>query len=485
MADFQTGKVLAINAAYTALMNITTESDDVHDFVEAFLRKAHKDDQHLLQMMFRHFLAEGQPFELTWRHNVDKREHRLTGRGRFADFSSEEGSDNEGRKILICVIDDTTTIDESGAIRSEYRRHIDDVSKLKSAIIENIGHEFRTPVTAIMGFSDLLESRLADDIASQYVTYIRNSSQRLLHTLESILEYAVIYSGSHDVFNTEIQLEDLLEDQILILQQMASEKGLYLQPDIQPGCTIYSDKKKLASIIFRYVDNAVKFTNEGGIRLKVHLNDEQLLKITVSDTGIGIKEELADRLFEPFRVGRANREVTRVGIGMGLSIVKRYSNALGGKVWLETNEYGGTTAGALIPVKKVIKPQSVERTPSTNRKRILYVEDNNILQLMMSTTFPGVQVDKALNAEQALELIRAYTYPLVFIDINLGSGMDGAQLCKHIRGLKGYHDSKLIAATANHNFASRELLERYGFDDFLLKPLNINAMRKMVEQVME
>lgn len=236
-------------------------------------------------------------------------------------------------------------IDQKEQLQIEKER-AEESDRLKSAFLANMSHEIRTPLNGILGFLELLDKPdLTAEQRKRYIKIVNKSGQRLLDTINDILEISMIEAGQSVVQKVEVNTEEIMHYFHLFFVQQAQDKGLTVELDhyvTESDAIIQTDKNKLESILTNLIKNAIKFTNEGGVVFGNYL-DDKFLVFYVKDTGIGIPEERMEAVFDRFV--QADNSLTRQheGSGLGLSIVKSYVEMLGGRIWVQSEPNNGST----------------------------------------------------------------------------------------------------------------------------------------------
>jgi PAS domain S-box-containing protein len=370
----------------------------------------------------------------------------------------------------------------------------------KSEFVANMSHEIRTPMTAILGYTEILGTHLEDPDDLQCVETIRRNGQFLLEIVNDILDLSKIEAGKLEVDTQRLHPDQLIADVLSLMEVRAREKRLALTAEFEGPLpqTIESDPTRLRQILINLLGNAIKFTETGRVTLAAALlDDRRLLKITVSDTGIGMSAEQMSRLFEPF--SQADTSVARNygGTGLGLSICRRLAEMLGGEISVESELGRGSTfsvtvaTGDLTGVPLVDPQETVtldvpEPQPQniTLSCRVLIVDDRQEIRFLAEHFVhdAGGEVITANNGQEALEKVRqsqtaGEQVDLVLMDIQMPV-MDGYQAATLLReeGFKG----PLIALTANAMQGDRERCLQAGFDDHTSKPLNGPQLISMI-----
>jgi signal transduction histidine kinase/CheY-like chemotaxis protein len=356
-------------------------------------------------------------------------------------------------------------------------------NRLKTAFLNNMSHEIRTPLNGITGFLELLqESNLEEDDKQEYFSIINKSSQRLINTVTDIMEISKIEAKLLEVSENEVTINHMLNDLCDFFSLDANIKGLKLLR--VPGLSDYesivlTDNQKLNGILTNIIKNAIKFTHQGTVTFGYELK-ENILTFFVKDTGIGIPENRQQAIFNRFE--QADIEDTRVyeGTGLGLAIAKSYVEALGGTIWLNSEEGIGTEFMFTIPYKTKQQQQksnnkrqiTSSKQPNLRELIVLIAEDEEVNTQFFKVIFSNVfkEVIYVENGEQAIEACRNNrNIDLVLMDIKM-SIMNGYVATQEIR--KFNKEIVIIAQTAFGLEGDKEKAIRAGCNDYIAKPIN-------------
>lgn len=408
------------------------------------------------------------------------------GKHRWLSVSATPEFNGKNRKKVTGVY----TIFRDISERIEFERQLieakkatDEVSRLKTNIITNIDHEFRTPLTGILGFSSIIAKDTEEQSTRDSVRFIETSARRLQNTLESLLEFAHYDVNSIEFRPKYILISLVLNPIVESFRGQATTKGLGFKYSFTGSDYIYCDERFLRSIIRHLLSNAIKFTQNGEVRLDLMVQDDQL-QLTVSDTGIGIQRDQIRRAFEPFSQVSDGIDRNFEGFGLGLSIVKRLTDSAKGQIDIAPNPIGGTIFQIEIPLRSgnnIETSTEDDRSQDVFKAHILYVEDNPVLRKLVKSMLPQLNITTVPTAEQALLLAEQQTFDILLIDINLGSGMDGIELAKKLRITPGFEKSRMIAITAY----SLDQIEMAGgkdiFNHYVSKPFSQEDLTQAIQ----
>lgn len=256
----------------------------------------------------------------------------------------------QGRPAFQVVLRDITE-------RKQYERHLleakeraEEIARLKSTLLSNISHEIRTPLAGVIGFAEVLEEEL-DEPHRELAALIRDSGRRLLETLNTLLDLARIEAGAFVLTPEPFDAADEVRQSVRIFQRMIDDKGLRLELDLPDGpLPVYLDRNGFHRIVVNLVSNAVKFTDEGMIRVGL-ATEGDWLRLQVQDTGVGIDPKFLPHIFEEFR--QENNGLTRAhqGSGLGLAITHRLVEMMGGRIEVQSEKGKGTTFTVWLPLR--------------------------------------------------------------------------------------------------------------------------------------
>ena len=374
-------------------------------------------------------------------------------------------------------------------------------SKAKSEFLSNMSHEIRSPMNAIIGFSETIleEDTFDSNKVLNDIIHIKSSSKTLLDIINNILDISKIETGSDTIENRNYSLKELVLDWMGIVEARLEGKNIKFLLDIDRNLPskYFGDSTKLFQVVLNVLTNSVKYTEVGKIKMQLigeRINNETInLKFSISDTGFGIKKEDYDKVFQKFsRLDQAKTNEIE-GTGLGLALTKRYVELMNGKIDFESEYMVGTTFNLEIP-QKIIDETPIGNISTTidnaDAKQILdcsglkvLVVDDDVLDLkvtkrLLDTYKLNVETTNSPN-ECIYKIKSGEHYDLIFID-HLMKEMDGIELLKALKGLQGFDVPPIIMLTANALSGVREYYLKEGFDEYLSKPIDINELDKII-----
>jgi PAS domain S-box-containing protein len=373
-------------------------------------------------------------------------------------------------------------------------------NKAKSEFLANMSHEIRTPLNGVMGMLQLMETTSLDTEQQELVTTALSSSNRLTRLLSDILDISRIEAGKLVLYETEFEIGALKDSVLELFAPVARKKrlGLRFLLDERVPCRVIGDEMRLRQILFNLVGNAIKFTEQGDVGVEISLLPSLVshgcqLLLCVSDTGVGIPDDRLKDIFEPFVQADGSYVRQHQGAGLGLSIVHRLAQMMGGKLFVETNPGEGTIICLSLPLRvPAFPPQAihVEQMAASTKSswRILLAEDDkvNLLSGVKMLEKLGHTVTAVENGQQVLDILAREDFDLIFMDIQMPV-LDGVETTKRIRRsttLGAKADIPIIAMTAYAMTGERETFLQAGMNDYLAKPVCRENLIQVMEQVM-
>lgn len=364
--------------------------------------------------------------------------------------------------------------------------------RLKSAFLANMSHEIRTPMNGILGFAELLkEPDLSRDELQSYVSVIESSGERMLNTINDLIDISKIEAGQMEVVNSVTIISELTDGLNSFFKPETEKKGLELlcrNPLSGKEATINTDKEKLYAILTNLIKNSIKYTREGSIEFGYQVKDS-FVEFFVKDTGIGIPDDRQEAIFERFVQADLGRARAYEGAGLGLSITKAYVEMLGGEIRVESKEGKGSQFYFTIPYNTVMKEKAESKESPAEMKselklkklKILIAEDDETADLHLSIILKCLEreIFHARTGTDAVEFCRNNPdIDLVLMDIKM-SGIDGHEAVRQIREFN--KEVVIIAQTAYALEGDREQALEAGCNDYIAKPIKKDVLLAMVE----
>ena len=357
-------------------------------------------------------------------------------------------------------------------------------NKIKSHFLANMSHELRTPLVGILGFAELLSFDDKDPNHLEMIQTILNSGNRLMETLNSILDISRIESGKEELKLSEVNLNEVLHESVNLFHSVSKQKELFLDLSL-PTQEIYinSDRDMLLKIFNNLISNAIKYTIKGGVYVKCKLNNSSgSIVVDVIDTGVGISKEFQNIIFEPFRQASEGYSRKFEGTGLGLSLAKKYIEMLNGNITIVSAPGKGSTFTITLPYhlktdnKKSVKNfkrdlTEKEKSQIINSTSVLLVEDDETNAAVISAYLKDfVSLQHEFDGESAILNCKTNKYDAVLMDINL-KGINGIDAMNEIRRInEHYKKIPFIAITAFTMIGDKENFLSLGFDHYLSKP---------------
>jgi PAS domain S-box-containing protein len=382
------------------------------------------------------------------------------------------------------------------------KREAESANQAKSQFLASMSHELRTPLNAILGFAQVMsyDTQLSAEHRNFIHTILR-SGEHLLDLINEVLDLSKIEAGHMAVEYNPVQLSEFIQSSCEMLQQQAELKGLSLNVEIMPQTPAYviTDAHKLRQILINLIGNAIKFTAQGHVTLRVSSRiqapgdrtplTQVILIIEVEDTGVGIAPEYQDSIFDAFEQV-ANGNTLTQGTGLGLTISRRLVQLLGGQITLDSQPQQGSTFRVSIPVRLATAEDVLLTAPVDHViglaadqpvQRILVVDDHldNCQFLVQTLQIIGFEVRSADCGETAIACWTTWQPQAIILDLNM-SGLDGYATTRHIRAVEHQHQhtppTRIIAMSASAFDRDRTDALSVGCDDFISKPIQLQSL---------
>ena len=389
------------------------------------------------------------------------------------------------------------TYDKERKLVEKQKEEIEQIARSKDKFFANMSHEIRTPINTIIGLNEMiLREDISDEIAENAIN-IQNASKMLLTTINDILDLSKIESGKMEIVPAQYEISSMLSDLVNLIWIRAHEKELEFKVDIDPEIPsmLYGDEVRIKQVITNILTNAVKYTETGSVTLTAKgervAADQILLRISVTDTGKGIRKESLDDLFSSFKRVEEGENRNIEGTGLGLNISKQLVEMMGGKIYVDSVYHKGSVFTVEIRQRIVnVRPIGVlnfaaqkqlnyrakyKQSFTAPDARVLVVDDNDMnrmvaIKLLRGT---GVRVDTADSGRECLRQTAENQYHVILMD-HMMPEMDGEETMKAVRAqTKGFCQKvPIVALTANVMTNAEQIYRNMGFDGYLAKPIN-------------
>ncbi len=412
---------------------------------------------------------------------------------------TEKTSKSKGYVVLVLDVTETKKyIDEIKSVREQAER----ANMAKSEFLANMSHEIRTPMNAIVGLSDIIMEESRGRKVYSYACDIKSASRNLLAIINDILDLSKIEAGKMEIVTSDYYVKNIVGEVVNIMDIAASQRGLLLkcEYDTSIPCRYHGDEGRIKQVLINLLNNAVKFTKEGYVRISVGGTPcgegmEELM-FCVEDTGCGIREDDLEKIFEDFRQVDSRRNRSVEGTGLGLSITKRLVHMMQGNIKVRSVYGQGTIFVVTIP-QRIVDARSLEEVPDAPEKekeqirsftvagnyKVLVVDDNLVNRRVAIGFLKGYgfKISEAASGPEAIGLVRKTKFNIIFMD-HMMPEMDGIEAARIIRQDCGENGREpvIIALTANAMEGVREMFLQNGFQDFLAKPLYRKPMNEVL-----
>ena len=409
-----------------------------------------------------------------------------------------------GSPEMLFAYTDVTAQQNLARALATARELADAANQAKSSFLATMSHEIRTPMNGVLGMLELLEFTNLDSEQRQTLTLARESAVALLRLIDDILDFSKIEAGQLEIRPEPVSLSALAKRAATVYIDLASRKGLLLECHIDPRIAQahIADGLRVTQILNNLLSNAIKFTFRGKVSLAVESaergSQEELVRLRVTDTGIGIPPEHQGRLFQPFVQADSNTTRNFGGSGLGLSICRRLAEMMGGTISMQSEPGIGTTMTVLLrlPIadavlidsrdtarrEQAVAPGESGKPAGPSGVRILIADDHpvNLTLIQRQLALLGYQTDTACDGFEALEKWKTGCYALLLTDCHMPH-MDGYQLAREIRRIEAESGAAkpipIVACTANVLASDTALCFEAGMSDYLPKPITLPALK--------
>ena len=377
-------------------------------------------------------------------------------------------------------------------------------SEAKSSFLSSMSHEIRTPINAVLGMNEMILRETDDKNILEYSSNIRNAGKTLLTLINSILDFSKIEEGKMEIVPVDYETASLVGNIIMSVKEKAEEKKLSFITEIDENlpARLNGDDVRILQVVMNLLSNAVKYTEEGSVKLTIRETEREVdtvdIFFCVEDTGIGIKDEDLPRLFESFERLDEVKNHGIEGTGLGMSIVTKLLRLMGSEIRVESKYGEGST------FYFVIRQKIVDSSPMGNFTDIVFagapkkenlhvtkadvlVVDDNSMNLKVAEKMLklfGIRAELSPSGEDSIKKVRTKKYNLILLD-HMMPRMDGIETLEKMRadGLL-YKETKVVALTANAIKGAREEYLKAGFDDYLSKPIEVEALEEILRKLL-
>lgn len=404
--------------------------------------------------------------------------------------SAFHGPDGEVEGLIGLLIDITERKKNEKELLAA-KQKAEESDQLKTSFLHNLNHEIRTPLNAILGFSDLLFEEVPNDQKREFVQIINSNAEQLLRIIDDVLIVSRMDAERMGIEEQRFGITQFLNDLKLTFANACADKRLSISLEIKDNekAEILTDRAKLRQALSGLLDNAVKYTQTGGITLSYNIVDKDI-RISVSDTGIGIPPKDLNHIFERFFRGEKPQQLAIRGNGLGLSIVDGLVKLLKGSIEVQSTPGMGSVFTIVLP-GIVVENQSETKTETSNQPQseippqfnflIAEDEDDNFEYLRMLLAGHALVIDRARNGAEVIELLEQKTYDLVLMDIKMPV-MDGLEATKIVRNK--YPKLPIVVQTAYSQPDELRMIMEAGATDVLIKPINKEVFYQVIQRLL-
>lgn len=397
---------------------------------------------------------------------------------------------------IAMLLDFTEQLNTEKSLQEEKNKAVE-TDRLKTAFLANMSHEIRTPMNAILGFTELLlNDKFLNIDRTEYLKLIRKSSNDLLNIIEDIIDIAKIESNQLKIKYKSCRPFDILSDLRIITQETLRRYGIEHDVELileveanEQNTEFYTDAERLKQVLSNLLNNAAKYTNQGSIRFGFKLIDQSNIFFYVRDTGMGIPEDMKERIFERFFQLDKHQSQKIGGSGLGLAICKNIIQLLGGKIWVESIEGKGSDFFFQLPYRKTTKSSIdqaknytvSDRIPDWSDRHFLIAEDDdiNFLYLKEILKDTGARLSRALNGSEAINIaVTNKNLDLILMDIKMPE-MSGLEASKYISAQRP--EIPIIAQTAYAMEGDRIKCINAGCCDYITKPVDQKKLISIIQ----
>ncbi len=399
-------------------------------------------------------------------------------------------TDDSGKPIALAAVSmDITEAKMRQKELTDAKEKAEQVSRIKSNFFTNVSHELRSPLVGILGFAEILRNEIKNPAHADMAETILLGGKRLLETLNNVLDLSRIETDKIKITYTEINLAGFVNENIKLFTALADKKDLKLHvKKSKSDVYILADEHLLFQIFNNLMTNAIKYTQSGSVTAEIKSfkkNDLRYASLSITDTGIGIRDENQKIIFEAFRQVSEGLNRQFEGTGLGLTVTKKLVEMMSGEIILKSKFGSGSSFQVIFPLQSAKskdkeqkeKRKSDKKTEETgclnNLNKILMVDDDSASRDIAKLFLKNIcEMDFALSGQEAITMASINDYKLILLDINLGIGLSGIEVAQKIKSIKGYEKIPIVALTAFALPGEKEEFLNAGCTHYLSKPFS-------------
>jgi len=408
----------------------------------------------------------------------------------------------DGNLLLLAVCEDITEQKEKDIELIKAKELAERNNKMKDGFIASISHEIRTPITGILGMTNIVHDSFLQYVTKddeQYFISIEKSAKRLMNTVDMIIIFSRLQAGDFSIRPEEISVSSLIHFIMHLYKSKADEKSfrLFFYSDVEDD-RIFADDSAVEMALENIIDNAVKYTESGSVVISMYRNEQNKLCVDIRDTGIGISEEYLPHIFEAYTQEVTGYNRPYEGLGLGLPIVKKLLELNNATINVNSKKGVGTLFSICFNSEIIQKeplsksgsdlntmPVDVSKIQTDKKQKVMIVEDDEINQLLLKSNLKNsYDTIIAANAKEALEILDSQSLNLILMDISLKQGMNGLELTKFIRSGKENPNVPIIAVTGHAFPEDRRKAYEAGCNDFLVKPFKTSDLLEKIKNLL-